>query len=108
MPPAAGPAGVVNVNESGVRLVTVTPVPLIVALVPVAKSEPATVTSWPPPAGPEAGVSDAIDGAANVYRPMKVFQHVFAVVHGATVFPSLSSETTHTSVGCAASCTAPE
>ncbi len=40
--------------------------PGIDAVVPEAKSDPATVTSWPPAPVPEDGVSDDTDGPANV------------------------------------------
>ena len=43
-PPAAGPGGVVKLNESGVRLLIVGATPLKASVVPVAKSDPATVT----------------------------------------------------------------
>ena len=75
---------------------------------PTAKSDPDTVTSVPPVAGPSAGVNDDIDGPAKVYRPTNVFQQVFALAQLVPVLPSVSSDTTHTSVGCSASCTAVE
>ena len=71
-----GSGGVVKVNESGVRLLTVIGDPAKVTVVPVAKSEPATVTTCPPPPDPDDGVSEEIDGPAKVYRAMNVFQHV--------------------------------
>ena len=66
MPPAGGPGGVMNVNESGVTLVGVIGVDPIVAVVPLAKSEPDTSTLSPPPPGPDEGVSDATEGNATV------------------------------------------
>src|SRR5580700_5451563 len=107
-PPPAGPGGVVNVNESGVTLLSVSGMPPMVAVVGFAKSEPDTSTLSPPPAGPEAGVSAETVGNANVYRAMYVFQQLFAFVQPVPVSPSLSSDTAHTSVGCDGSCTAAE
>src|ERR1700722_17232772 len=75
-----GPGGVVNVNESGVSdpVVGATVAPLKVKVLSTAKSEPLTVTSSPPDAGPAAGDSDEIAGPANVYLPMNVSQHGLA------------------------------
>jgi hypothetical protein len=101
----------VKVNESGVMLLMATaggledPTGPNVAVVELRKSDPRTVTLCPPPPGPDAGVSDAIAGPANVYRPAYVSQHVFAA-H--PVSPSVSSESTQTSVGWVESWTAAE
>ena len=88
-------------------LLSVNGVPPSVAVVGFAKSEPDTSSS-PPPAGPEAGVSAETVGNANVYRAMYVFQQLEALAQPVPVSPSLSSDTTHTSVGCDGSCTAAE
>src|ERR1700730_580258 len=105
-PAAAG--GVVNVKESGETLLRVSGVPPVVAVVGSAKSDPDTITLSPPAVGPEDGVSAETVGPANVYRAMSVFQQLFEVAQPVPVFPLLSEDTTHTSVGCDASCTAPE
>ena len=103
-------AGVVNVNASGVSepVVIGTVAPLKVSELSAPKSEPLTVTSSPPEAGPAAGVSAEITGPAKVYRPMNVSQHVFAFAQLVPVSALVHSETTQTSVGCDGSCTAAE
>jgi hypothetical protein len=79
-----------------------------VAVVEFAKSDPKTVTLCPPPPGPEDGVNDETFGPASVYRAMYVFQQLFTVGQPEPVSPWVSSDTTQTSVGWSASCTAPE
>jgi hypothetical protein len=79
-----------------------------VAVVELAKSDPKTVTLCPPPPGPEDGDSDETAGAAKVNRAMYVFQQLFDVVQPVSVLLCVSSDVTHTSVGCPGSCTAAE
>ncbi len=99
----------VNVNKSTVRLLMVIGLPPNVAVVPgVAKSDPETVTTWPPLPVPDDGVRELTDGRANVYRPTKVFQQEFTVAQLVLVTPSTSEDTTQTSVGCNGSCSAAE
>src|SRR5579859_2190497 len=102
--------GVVKVKESGVRALIVVGLPAKLRVVPGPgrKSDPVTVTSSPPDAGPAAGDSDEIVGPAYVYRPTKVFQQEGAVVQVPPMLPSATSVMTHTSEGCAGSCTAAE
>src|ERR1700730_1561832 len=105
------PAGVVNVNESGKiePAVIATGAPLKLSVVSGAKSEPVTATSSPPDAGPAPGHNAETVGRATVYLPMNVFQHVLAVAQVVVpVLPSVSADSTQTSVGCDASCTAAE
>ena len=67
-PPAGGPGGVMKVNPSGVILLTGSGLtPSKATVVPgVAKSDPETVTDVPPFPVPDEGVSEVIDGRANV------------------------------------------
>src|ERR1039458_4491690 len=106
-PPAGGPTGVVKVNESGVRLLIVSEALPNFADVELAKSDPETSTLCPPRPDPEEGVSDETVGPANVYRAMYVSQQLFAGGQPVPVSPCASADTTHTSVGWSASCTAP-
>ena len=53
---------------------------------PAAKSDPDDGDDLPAAPDPDDGVSDEIDGAANVYRATYVFQQVFTVAQFVLVF----------------------
>ncbi len=104
----AGPGGVTNVNDSGVRSLIAIPDPPKVTVVSGAKSNPLTVTVCPPTTGPDGGVSEVIVGPASVSWSIRVFQQELAVAQIPSMVPSSDPETTHTSFGFAGSCAAPE